>query len=39
MDALRRSIDAEKPATARGKATERKKPVKEAERRPAKGSR
>jgi len=38
MDALRRSVEAEKPA-ARGKAAERKKPAKEAERRPAKGAR
>ncbi len=39
MDALRRSIDAEKPVAVRGKAAERKKPAKEAERRPAKGAR
>jgi DNA end-binding protein Ku len=36
MDALRRSIDAEKPAAARGKAADRKKPAKEAERRTGK---
>jgi DNA end-binding protein Ku len=37
MDALRRSVEAEKPA--RGKAADRKKPAKEPERRPAKGAR
>jgi hypothetical protein len=37
MDALRRSVDAERPAAARGKAAERKKPEDEPERRPAKG--
>ena len=37
MDALRRSIDAEKPARAApGKAADRKKPAKEPERRPGK---
>ncbi len=39
MDALRRSVEAEKPAAARGKAAERKKPAKEPERRPAKAAR
>jgi DNA end-binding protein Ku len=39
MDALRRSIDAEMPVAARGKAANRKKPAKEAERRPAKRAR
>jgi DNA end-binding protein Ku len=39
MDALRRSVEGEKPAAARGKAAERKKPGKEPERRPAKGAR
>jgi len=39
MDALRRSIDAEKPAATRVKGAERKKPAKEPERRPAKGAR
>jgi hypothetical protein len=39
MDALRRSVGAEKPAAARGKAAERKKTAKEAEQRPAKGAR
>ncbi len=37
MDALRRSVEAEKPTAARGKAAERKKLAKEAERRPARG--
>jgi len=35
-EVLRRSIDAEKPTAARGKAAERKKPAKEPERRPGK---
>ena len=40
MDALRRSVDAEKPGRAApSKAAERKKPAKEPERRPAKGAR
>jgi non-homologous end joining protein Ku len=39
MDALRRSIEAEKPGAARGKAADRKKPAKQAERRPGKGAR
>jgi hypothetical protein len=39
MDALRRSVEAEKPAAARSKSVERKKPAKEPERRPAKGAR
>jgi DNA end-binding protein Ku len=39
MDALRRSVEGEKPAAGRGKAVDRKKPAKEAERRPAKGAR
>jgi DNA end-binding protein Ku len=39
MDALRRSVEVEKPTAARGKAAERKKPAKETERRPAKGAR
>ena len=39
MDALRRSVEAEKPAGARGKAGERKKAAKDTERRPAKGAR
>jgi DNA end-binding protein Ku len=39
MDALRRSVEAEKPTAARGKAADRKKPAKEPERRPAKGAR
>jgi DNA end-binding protein Ku len=39
MDALRRSVEAERPSAARGKAAERKKPAKETERRPAKGAR
>jgi DNA end-binding protein Ku len=39
MDALRRSIGAEKPTRAASKTAERKKPAKEAERRPAKGAR
>src|SRR5438034_11839306 len=38
MDALRRSVDAERPSSARGKAAERMKPAKEPERRP-KGAR
>jgi hypothetical protein len=38
MDALRRSIDAEKPA-ARPKGADRKKPAKQPERRPAKAAR
>ena len=39
MDALRRSVEGEKPAAGRGKAVDRKKPAKEAERRPAQGAR
>jgi DNA end-binding protein Ku len=39
MDALRRSIEGEKPVAGRGKAAERKKPAKEAERRTGKGAR
>jgi len=39
MDALRRSVEGEKPTAARGKAADRKKPAKEADRRPAKGAR
>jgi hypothetical protein len=39
MDALRRSIEAEKPAAERGKVAERKKVTKESERRSAKGAR
>ncbi len=39
VDALRRSIEAEKPAAAGGKPADRKKPAKAAERRPAKGAR
>src|SRR6266700_1597388 len=40
MDALRRSVEAEKPGRAApSKAAERKKPAKEPERRPAKGAR
>ncbi len=38
MDALRRSVEGEKPAASRGK-TAAKKPAKEAERRPTKGAR
>jgi len=38
MDALRRSVEGEKPA-ARGKSADRKKPAKEPERRPAKARR
>ncbi len=39
MDALRRSVKAEKPTAARGKAADRKKPAKEPERRAGKGAR
>jgi hypothetical protein len=41
MDALRRSVEGEKPgrAAAPSKAIDRKKPAKEPERRPAKGAR
>jgi hypothetical protein len=38
MDALRRSVEGEKPAASRGK-TAAKNPAKEAERRPTKGAR
>jgi DNA end-binding protein Ku len=39
MDALRRSIDVERPAASRSKAADRKKPAKEPQRRSAKGAR
>lgn len=38
MDALRRSVEAERPVASRSKAAERKKPAKETERQPVKGA-